>query len=273
MTSPAPIPTGIDWDVAFANTPHIPGGAEYPARWAAQSSAFRAQVAGALDQPYGPGGRQRFDLFTPAARARGTVVFVHGGYWRAFDQGDWSHLAAGSLAAGWACALVGYTLAPEATIAQMTAEVARAIPAIAARTTGPIHLAGHSAGGHLVTRMACAPALLPGDVRARVGNIVSISGLHDLRPLVLTQMNDTLHLTDAMALAESPALLTALPGARVTAWVGADERPEFLRQARLLADAWPGTRLVIDPDRHHFDVVEGLCDPAHPLMQAVLHQP
>ena len=47
-------------------------------------------------------------------------MFVHGGYWLRFDRDMWSHLAAGAVARGWACAIPSYTLAPEARISAMT---------------------------------------------------------------------------------------------------------------------------------------------------------
>lgn len=63
---------------------------------------------------------------------------------------------------------------------------------------------------------------------------------------------------------ESPALLLPVPAAHVTCWVGSDERPEFLRQSELLANIWTGlgadTKLIHDPGRHHFDVIDGLAD-------------
>ena len=35
------IPQVTDWDDAYANAPHIPGGAGFPDRWAAEAGAFR----------------------------------------------------------------------------------------------------------------------------------------------------------------------------------------------------------------------------------------
>jgi hypothetical protein len=85
-------------------------------------------------------------------------------------------------------------------------------------------------------------------------------------------MNATLRLDAEEARAESPVLHDPLPGTRLTAWVGAAERPEFLRQSDLLASAWslPGiaTRTHHDPNRHHFDVIAGLADRLHPLARA-----
>jgi acetyl esterase/lipase len=263
-----------DWDDAYANAAHIPGGDGYPARWEAAAAAFRAALPAGRRREgiaYGPHPRQALDLFLPEGTPRGLVVFVHGGYWRAFDRGLWSHLAGGPLARGWAVAMPGYVLAPEARIAAMGAMIAEAIARAAEEVAGPVRLAGHSAGGHLVVRQVCDDSGLA--VAGRVERVVSISGLHDLRPLLRTALNATLRLDAAEAAAESPALRTPVAGARVHAWAGEDERPEFVRQAALIANVWTGlgadTGLTVEPGRNHFTVIEGLTDPGSALVGAV----
>lgn len=258
----------IDWDDAFANGAYIDGAAAYPPRWAAAAAAFRAS-AGGQEQAYGPHPRETFDLFVPQAAPLGVVVFVHGGYWQKFDKSYWSHLATGPLGHGWAVALPSYTLAPEATLPQITAQIARAVTQISTQVSGPIRLAGHSAGGHLVTRMVCDDTALAADVVARVKGVVSISGLHDLRPLCATTMKDNLRLSAQDAEAESAALHKPLAGKHVTAWVGGHERPEFLRQSALLREAWEAA-LVVDGTYHHFDVIDGLQQPDSALTRAVI---
>ncbi|MBY6262497.1 alpha/beta hydrolase [Azospirillum sp. 412522] len=268
----------VNWDDAYSNGAYIPGGDAYPARWAEKAAAFRAELSAAgraeLDLPYGEGERERYDLFRPEGAAKGTVVFVHGGYWMAFDKGRWSHLAAGPLARGWAVAMPSYTLCPENRIAGITRQMGQAVGAIAASRPGPFRLTGHSAGGHLVSRLVCADAPLSPEVRERVEHVVSISGLHDLRPLLNTGMNAKLGLDEAEAAAESPALLRPQPGTGITCWVGAAERPEFVRQTELLANVWLGlgaaTALRLADGRHHFDVIDDLADPDSGLVAALL---
>lgn len=260
----------VDWDDAYANGIYIEGGSLYPARWAEAASAFRGKLLASghaeLDIPYGSGERERFDLFRPKDRPKGLAVFVHGGYWMAFDKSSWSHLAAGALAHDWAVAMPSYTLTPQASIADITRQIGKAIAAASSRIEGPIGLAGHSAGGQLVSRMACEDAPLPQEVAARLSHVVSISGLHDLRPLLRTKMNDTLRMDDALASAESAALLTPQPGSIVTCMVGSNERSEFRRQNDLLANIWAGFGIRIAsvhvPERHHFNIIEDLADPA-----------
>lgn len=244
-------------DDAYANAAHIPDGASYPARWAQDAAAFR-DALGTRAQTglrYGPSPRQSFDLFQPEGAPQGTLIFVHGGFWRMLSPQDWSHLAAGAVARGWAVTLPAYELCPDVRIAGITRSIAQAVQVIAGQTTGPLALAGHSAGGHLVARM-CAPGMLPVHVATRVRHVMPISPLADLEPLLLTTMNDDFQMDAAMAKAESP-MHQPKPQCDVTVWVGGAERPAFLDQARWLAKAW-GCAHHVAADKHHFDVVDPL---------------
>ncbi len=264
----------IDWDDAYANGAYIAGADDYPPRWASEAKAFRAALKARgraeIDVAYGDHARERFDLFLPEAAPRGLVVFVHGGYWRAFDKSSWSHLAAGALAREFAVAMPSYRLCPDVRIADITREIAAAIDMAAGQIAGPIHLIGHSAGGHLVSRMLCGDMHWSACFAERIARVVSISGLHDLRPLLKTAMNDDFRLDAAEAEAESPALHRDVIPIPVVAWVGADERPAFIDQARLLAREWDNAEVVIDRGRHHFDVIDGLAEANSPLVRALL---
>ena len=103
------------FDEAFANGKFIPDGADYPQRWMKKAREFRDGLGtrAQLGLRYGPADRQWFDLFWPEAEPSGLMVFIHGGYWMAFSPSDFSHLAAGALARGWAVAMPAYTLAPK----------------------------------------------------------------------------------------------------------------------------------------------------------------
>lgn len=267
-----------DWDDAYANADHIPGADGFIKRWTRQAAAFRKKSLkdgrASLDLSYGKNDRNLVDIFYPEAEPQGLLVFVHGGYWYRFDKSFWSHLAEGALKHGWIVALPSYSLCPAVTISEITKEVARAIEFVAAEIEGPIRLAGHSAGGHLVTRMICNKSPLKKSVQARIEHTVAISPVSDLRPLVCLKMNETLKLTDKEATSESPALLTPLPNARVTCWVGASERSEFIRQNLLLATIWHGMGARIthveESDRHHFDVIEALADANSAMVRGML---
>jgi len=267
-----------DWDDAYANGANIAGGERWPGLWVEAAERYRTAMLAAqcarLDIAYGDAARQRLDLFMPKASARGLVVFVHGGYWMRFDKSTWSHLAHGAVERGYAVAVPSYTLCPEAGIADITSEIGKAVALAMDEVEGPVALTGHSAGGHLVTRMICTNSPLSAAQRARVAKVISISGVHDLRPLMKTAMNKTLAIDDRVARDESPALLAPVEGSRVVAWVGGAERAEFRRQSQLLANIWAGLGAATDyvemPDRHHFNVIDDLCDPGSALVEALL---
>ena len=267
-----------DWDDAYANGAYIEGAADFPARWAQAALEFRQSMdAGQradVDIAYGDSERQRFDLFRPQDQPLGLVVFIHGGYWRAFDKSIWSHLANGAVQRGWAVVLPSYDLAPMVSISEITRQMGAAIGKAASMIGGPVRLTGHSAGGHLVTRMICRDSPLAPDIRARIDRVVSISGLHDLRPLLKTKMNGDFRMDEAEAVAESTALKRPIEDVELVCWVGADERPEFVRQSELLANIWTGfgiqTSVHRAVDQHHFNVIDGLSDPTSPLTRALL---
>lgn len=263
--------TIMRYDDAFANGKYIEGGEGYPPRWADKAARFRESMGARarLSLPYGAGKQNWFDLYLPEAKPEGLVVFIHGGYWRAFGPRDFSHLAAGAVARGWACAMPAYTLAPEARISAITAEIAASLPVLAADVAGPIVLTGHSAGGHLAARMVCRDIVLPDEIAKRLTLSVPISPLTDLRPLIETTMNEDFRLDRFGASAESPALLPRRSGIPVHVWVGGAERPAFLDQARRLGNAW-ACPVTIDAGRHHFDVIEGLERPDAPLMAVLI---
>ena len=259
------------YDDAYQNAKYIPGGDTFPPRWERASATFR-DALGARARPglrYGADENAWFDLFLPEGEAGGLMVFIHGGYWMAFGPRDFSHLARGALARGWAVAMPAYTLAPDATIPAMTRQIAAAVTTAAAEVDGPVTLTGHSAGGHLAARMACAPVALDPAIAARIACVVPISPLSDLRPLRETSMNATLRIDAATALTESPVLLPRRRGVAAHVWVGGAERPAFLDQARRLGNAW-ACPVTVEGGRHHFDVIEGLEGAASPLMAALL---
>ncbi len=249
----------MDWDDAYSNGAYIEGAETYPPRWAREATAFRAESNIEVDIVYGDGARQKFDLIRPDEDAKGLLVFVHGGYWMAFDKSYWSQFARAAVARGWAVALPSYDLAPEVRISDITKQISAAVTKASELVEGPIVMAGHSAGGHLVARMIC-DGVLPEVVAARVSRVVPISPLADLRPLMKTAMNDKLQLDAAEADAESPLWQVPRAGVNVTVLVGAAERPVFLDQAKWLSKAW-GCDLVVAGGKHHFDVIDAFSDP------------
>jgi len=268
-----------DWDSAYTNGAHIPNGNQWPNAWITPAAEYRAraETSGRLqaDISYGPHDRNQYDLFYPTSKPTGLFVFVHGGYWMALDKSYWSHLAQGAVDAGWAVAMPSYALCPEVNIDNITQMIVDAITHAAGEVDGPIVISGHSAGGHLVSSMLDQHTSLPKEIQSRIAHTVSLSGVHDLRPLLHTAMNEKLKLDSYSAAVLSPALMIPVVPCRFTAWVGGGERDEFIRQSQLLSNIWRGlgawTQCIVEPDRHHFSVIDGLMDKDSPLMKTALN--
>lgn len=261
----------------YNNRALVPGHPAYFARWERDSRYVRATLPGKFDLAYGPHERHRIDLF-PAERTRGTLVFIHGGYWRSLDKDMFSWLAAPWVAAGVSVALPRYRLAPEARIDDIVDDTIAAMNWLFAH--GPregvamerVVVSGHSAGGHLAAALCAAPA---GRLRfdpARVVGGTLISGVFDFEPLLHFGFNADFRLDRAdvarLNLARRPRAITA----PLIVAAGAGESGEFLRQSRLLAHAWrPQVRSHIElPGLHHFSVVDALAERGQALHDATL---
>lgn len=268
-----------DWDQAYDNRGHVGNDAAeaFLAKCAEEAEAFRDRMVrkgkAQLDLAYGNRTREKLDLFLPDTEPKGLAFFIHGGFWRMFDKSLWSHLAAGGVARGWAVAMPSYTLTPEVRISQITKQTARMVEFAAGLIDGPLRISGHSAGGHLASRLLCTDVTLDPSAASRIEHVISISGVHDLRPMLRVAMNESFRLDEAEAVAESPALRHPREAASLTCWVGSSELPEFVRQNDLLANIWTGLGASTDvahaPGKNHFTVLDDLPDPDSALNKLI----
>ena len=266
----------------YNNRAAVPDHERWLAHYPVASAEARAALAPKMDLRYGPGPKETLDLFLPPGRARGTFMFLHGGYWRAFDKSDFSFVATAFVAQGLAVAVVNYDLCPDVAIAAIVDECRRALSWVVREgeahgaAAGPVVVGGHSAGGHLTAMLFATNWAAQGLAEQPIAGGVSLSGVHDLAPLVLSTYNADLRLDDAEAARVSPVLLAPRTSAPLVLAAGADETAEFIRQTRILWDAWPQNRLagtsapMLVPDRNHFNVVVDFADASSHLTRAAL---
>lgn len=282
MMPGAPQLTTDEVERGYNNRAAVADHAQWFARWAAMSAAAYASERVVRDLRYGPAPKETLDLFLPRAPVRATFLFLHGGYWRSLDKADHAFVAPPLTAQGIAVAVANYDLCPGVSIAAIVEETARAVAWLAreGRANGAgadrIVVGGHSAGGHLAAMMLARDWRSDGFASCPVAAGLSLSGVHDLRPLVRFSGNADFKLDDAGAARLSPALMRPTTDAPLAIVVGGAETGEFLRQAQLMWDAWPVNRpagmvgpLVV-PGKHHFDVVAEHADPGSALARATL---
>jgi arylformamidase len=247
-------------DAAYNNTDAVAGSAALSEARIAASAAFRAAHPGALDLAYGPGERNRWDLFPAADEAAPCLVFIHGGYWQRNSREGFSVLAEGVRAHGWSAALPGYTLAPDASLSGIVAELFAALDWLAAegrahRIAGPLVVSGWSAGGHLTALALAHPAVRAG---------LAISGIFELGPLRDTYLDEKLRLTDDEVAALSPLRLPPVPKPLAIAY-GTAELPALVDNSRAFhahrAGAHAPGPLLPVAGANHFTILDALRQP------------
>jgi arylformamidase len=223
---------------------------------------MRARHSGHLDLRYGPRERNRID-FLKAADGGPTLVFIHGGYWQGRAKEVFTLIAEGPMAHGINVALIGYTLAPEATLDEIVAEIHRGIDFLVEQLPAlggdpkRIVVSGWSAGGHLTSMALSHPLVKAG---------MAISGIYDLEPIRHSYLNVKLGLDEAASRRNSPMMQAGGPIKPLSLVVGSAELPLLRKQTADFAGhrAKYGLPVTYEeiPGANHFTVMNELVSPA-----------
>lgn len=250
-------------------------GASVPdfADWMAWYQRSSKQVREQLDcqqHRFGATVSEYVEVYPAASPSSPLAVFIHGGYWRGGSASDFSFVAAGLHARGFCVVVSNYALCPQVSIDEITRQSRSTIAWLYQHAPqfnadrDRIAAIGHSAGGQQVGMLLAtdwgADYELPADL---IKLAVPISGVFDLQPLRYSYLQPTLSLSHETILRQSPLQLPVLnAAARMLVTVGELESQEFQRQSQayhqwcqssgLEAELW------LQPDRHHFNAIEGL---------------
>ena len=259
----------LDWrklsrdeiDRGLNNGLAVAGSGDIVAGWDARSADMRKRHGAHLDLRYGPRERNRIDFLK--ARDRGpTLLFIHGGYWQMRAKEAFTLFAEGPMAHGINVALIGYTLAPEATLDQIVAEIHAGIDFLKERLPAlggdgkPIVVSGWSAGGHLTSMALSHPYVKAG---------MAISGIYDLEPIRASYLNVKLGLDEAMSRRNSPMMLAGGPMKPLSLVVGSAELPLLRKQTADFAGhrARHGLPVTYEeiPGADHFSIMNEMASP------------
>ena len=240
----------------------VAGSGEIVAGWDQQSAELRARYPAHLDLRYGPRERNRLDF--PKAADRGpTLVFIHGGYWQARAKESFTLFAGGPMAHGINVAQFGYTLAPDATLDEIVAEIHAGLDFLVERLPAlggdaeRIVVTGWSAGGHLASMALRHPQVKAG---------MAISGIYDLEPIRHSYLNAKLGLDAAMSLRNSPLMQPGGAAVPLSLAVGSAELPLLRRQTADFAAHRASHGLPVTYEEiagaDHFSIMDQLASPS-----------
>lgn len=250
-----------------------------------ESEKVRAELDHRLDVPYGPTLAEHLDLYPAPGGGQDApvLVYVHGGYWRSRTSKEFGFVARGPASKGVATVAVNYALCPYVTVDEIVRQTRAAIAWTYKNAAGfggdpeRIHVAGHSAGGHLTAMLLTTDWEgdygLPADI---IKSACAISGLFDLAPFPYTFAQPKLQLTWEQVLRNSPILHVPNDAPPLLLAYGESETTELKRQSEDFLAAWKAKGLDADllplPDKNHYDVIDGFLDSGRSLCSAILER-
>jgi len=252
----------------------------------ALSAAARDRVRNRLKIPYGDGSDATLDLFYPdkAAGPAPVLMFIHGGFWKSLDAATFSFVGGAFAPAGALVAVIDYPLIPNVRMKGIVEHVRAAIAWLAKHAgehggdPNRIHIAGHSAGGHLtVLSLDQSWQAEAGIPAGAIKGGCAISGVFELEPLRMSFQQDTLRFTVSEAASYSPQRGVPAKAAPLIVTVGGAETQEFVDQSMDLAAAWAkaghATETIIAAQKNHIDILtDSLAQPGAPLHEALKRQ-
>jgi acetyl esterase/lipase len=246
---------GLNNGVAVADSTGMVAG------WERRSAEMRTRYPDHIDLRYGPRERSRIDFLKAGDKAP-TLLFIHGGYWQNRAKEVFTIVAEGPIAHGINVALIGYTLAPDATLDEIVAEIhagigflTKKLPALGATSDG-IVVSGWSAGGHLTSMALSHPQVRAG---------MAISGIYDLDPIRHSYLNVKLRLDGPMSRRNSPMMQPDGPIKPLSLVVGSAELPLLRKQTADFAGhrARYGLPVTYEeiPGADHFSIMQEMMSP------------
>jgi arylformamidase len=256
-------------DAAYNNGLAVADSPAWLAKWRARSDVIREQPGAKLDIAYGPKPKERLDYFSCGRDDAPLFVFLHGGYWQRNDKEMFAFVTEGPRAREIDCAIVGYTLAPEASLTEIVGQIKHALSFLADRANGlpfdrkRLIVGGWSAGGHLTASVADHPAIHGG---------LSISGIFDLEPISLNYLNEALKLTPLEIEKLSP-IRQPLQNKPMFLAAGANELSELRRQSKIYFERAEQEKKQVEmrilPGHHHSSILEELFEKNGALTEAL----
>jgi arylformamidase len=272
--------TQAELDAQYNVSESVGDSTEYGDFYTEKSREVRADLDCRLDVSFGPTVAERLDVF-PADRPNAPILlFVHGGYWHSRTSTEFDFVARGPVSEGVTTVVMNYALCPAVSIGEIVRQTRAAVVWLAEHADefgadgDRIHVAGHSAGGHLVGMLLTTDWGIYGKSADIIAGACTISGLFDLEPFPYTWLQPKLQLTWGDVRDYSPIRHLPDEAPPLLVSYGADEPSELRRQSEAFLAAWrehglDGTGLP-QPAANHYTAIEGFLDAESRLCAAIV---
>ena len=256
----------------------VPDFAIHLDRWEYLSRQTEKKYPSIKDIAYGNSSRELLDIYPSSQPRSKTLVFIHGGYWQRLDKADFQFIADAFRDHAVTTVLLSYPLAPAASMDQIVTSCREAIQWLHKNITAyngyadEIYIAGHSAGGHLAAMLMTTNWNDPDLPTDMIKGTCVISGLFNLIPIQLSDINEGLNMDMPTADRNSPVQLLPTSQCPLIVAVGKDETNEFKDQSEELYNSWK-EKIPVGfmelPGLNHYSIVETLLEKNSPLHKAM----
>ena len=230
-------------DRVFDQASWAPRMKELEEQIASESAAVRRQMPPHTVR-YGKSEDEVLDIFAAAgARDAPVMIFIHGGAWIRSTKDDASFAAPVFTRRGAIYIAVNYSSLATVRMPEIAEQCARAIEWAVRNVSNyggspqRIFISGHSAGAHLSGCMLATDWKARGLEANPIRGALLLSGLYELRPVMLSSRRSYVHLDDAEVNALSPIRHLGRMSSPVTVVSADQDTPEFKRQSKVFADA------------------------------------
>ena len=246
-----------------------------------KSAELRKRIPAVLDLRYGDGALQTLDVYQSARAGGPSLIFIHGGYWRAADKNVCTFIAEHLSPAGVTMFNVNYDLCPNVTVEQIVGQVREGTAWVhrnaAAYGGDPnrLYICGHSAGGHLTAMvMATDWSKYSGFDPKAIKGALPISGVMETRPLTGLALNPVWNFTADMASRLCPMINLPTVKAPQLVAAAANETDEFIAMSRdytelLKKNGIPAEFMLVE-GTGHFSIIDQFSRPGSPLLSGAM---
>lgn len=277
--------TQKELDDAFEQTVWAPNFEELRDKNKARCAEIRARFEH-FERRYGEGPDETLEIVPTKQAGAPVLLFVHGGRWRPQPDNAFVYFADTVVNAGAHLVAARFsTLDPPKVptrMPDMIAELRRAVAWLSANAASfggdanRMHIIGHSSGGHLTSVLLTTEWTRFGAPADVLKSGTCVSGMYDLRPVLLSARSAYVKLTPEEEDEFSAIRHLDRLACPITIAYGSKESPEFQRQGRSFAAALRarGARakeLILD-GLNHFEGIRAMIEPQSPLARQVLGQ-